>query len=76
MALGSLQALSALGNIIGSLVSLAIPPGAQSFLGSYAGWRVLFFVGIVPALLIVPIVFVLRSRIRGCAPARRLRRGG
>ena len=61
MALGSLQALSALGNIIGSLVSLLIPPGAENYLGSYSGWRVLFFVGIVPALLIVPIVFVLKE---------------
>ena len=31
MALGSLQALSALGNIIGSLLSLQIPPGSQKF---------------------------------------------
>src|SRR5689334_5671300 len=61
MALGSLQALSALGNIIGSLLSLQIPPGAQNFVSNYAGWRVLFFVGIVPALLVVPIVFVLKE---------------
>jgi MFS family permease len=61
VALGSLQALSALGNIIGSLTSLAIPPGAPHVLGSYSGWRVLFFVGIVPALLIVPIIFVLKE---------------
>src|SRR5215510_9815144 len=61
MALGSLQALSALGNIIGSLLSLQIPPGAQNFVSDYAGWRVLFFVGIVPALLVVPIIFVLRE---------------
>src|SRR4051812_15217344 len=61
MALGSLQALSALGNIIGSLLSLQIPPGSQQFLGEYAGWRALFFVGIIPALLIVPIVFVLKE---------------
>ena len=61
MALGSLQALSALGNIIGSLLSLQIPPGSESFVGTYAGWRVLFFVGIVPALLVVPIIFVLKE---------------
>jgi MFS family permease len=61
MALGSLQALSALGNIIGSLLSLQIPPGSQSFVGDYAGWRVLFFVGIIPALLIVPIILVLEE---------------
>ena len=61
MALGSLQALSALGNIIGSLLSLQIPPGAQNLVSGYAGWRVLFFVGIVPALLVVPIIFVLKE---------------
>jgi MFS family permease len=61
MALGSLQALSALGNIVGSLLSLQIPPGAESFVGGYAGWRVLFFVGIIPALLVVPIIFVLKE---------------
>ena len=61
MALGSLQALSALGNIVGSLLSLQIPPGAHGFFGDYAGWRILFFVGIVPALLVVPIVFVLKE---------------
>jgi MFS family permease len=61
MALGSLQALSALGNIIGSLLSLQIPPGAHGFVGDHSGWRILFFVGIVPALLVVPIVFLLKE---------------
>src|SRR5262245_54786661 len=61
MALGSLQALSAMGNIMGSLISLQIPPGSQGYFGEYAGWRVLFFVGILPALLVVPIVLVLRE---------------
>jgi MFS family permease len=61
MALGSLQALSALGNIMGSLLSLQIPPGSESFIGGYAGWRVLFFVGIIPALLVVPIILVLKE---------------
>lgn len=61
VALGALQALSALGNIIGSLVSLQIQPGASDLLWGYSGWRFLFFVGILPSLLIVPIVFVLRE---------------
>jgi MFS family permease len=61
VALGALQALSAMGNIIGSLISLQVQPGADDLLWGYAGWRVLFFVGILPSLLIVPIVFVLKE---------------
>ncbi len=61
VALGTLQALSALGNIMGSLISLQIAPGAIGFIGDLSGWRVLFFVGVLPALLIAPIVFVLRE---------------
>ena len=60
-ALGILQTLSAVGNIIGSLVSLKVAPEAANFLGSYSGWRVLFFIGVLPALLIVPTVFVLKE---------------
>jgi MFS family permease len=61
VALGSLQALSATGNITGSLISLAIPPSQAGFWGDHSGWRVLFFVGILPALLVIPIVFILRE---------------
>ncbi|MEN3340460.1 MAG: hypothetical protein V7647_4136 [Acidobacteriota bacterium] len=61
VALGSLQALSALGNIIGSVVSLVIPPGSHNFLGTFSGWRVLFFVGILPSLMVVPIIFALKE---------------
>jgi MFS family permease len=61
VALGALQALSAVGNIIGSLISLQVQPGAQDLLWGYAGWRILFFVGIVPSLLIVPVMFVLKE---------------
>lgn len=61
VALGSLQALSACGNMMGSFISLHVQPGAESFWGSYSGWRVLFFVGILPSLLVVPIVFILRE---------------
>lgn len=61
VALGSLQALSASGNIIGSMITLQIQPGAAHFWGDYSGWRVLFFVGILPALLAVPILFILRE---------------
>lgn len=61
VALGSLQALSALGNIMGSLISLQVQPGSSDFLWGYSGWRVLFFVGILPSLLVVPIVLFLRE---------------
>lgn len=61
MALGSLQALSATGNIIGSTISYWIQPGAADLLFGYSGWRVLFFVGILPSLLVIPMVAVLRE---------------
>jgi len=61
MALGSLQTLSATGNILGSTISFWIQPGAQELLFGYNGWRVLFFVGILPALLIIPIVTILQE---------------
>jgi MFS family permease len=80
VALGSLQALSAMGNIMGSLISLLIPPGAASFIGGYAGWRVLFFVGILPALMVVPIIFLLKEpdswlKAKAAAAAGVLRKG-
>jgi MFS family permease len=59
--LGSLQALSATGNIIASLITIQIQPGAANVVGHYAGWRVLFFVGILPALLVVPTILILRE---------------
>jgi predicted MFS family arabinose efflux permease len=63
LALGSLQTLSATGNILGSLIGLVLPPGGMvNFLGyDMEGWRALFLVGVLPALLVVPIIFVLRE---------------
>jgi MFS family permease len=61
VALGSLQSLSAVGNITGSLISLWIQPGARNVLWGYSGWRVLFFVGVLPMLLVIPIMLVLRE---------------
>src|SRR4030095_4120614 len=61
IARGALQALSATGNILGSLISLQVPPGATTLFGGFAGWRVLFFVGILPAVLVAPIVFLLKE---------------
>ena len=50
-ALGLLQALSAVGNMIAAGITFAVPP-QESFLGM-SGWRVAFLVGILPALLVV-----------------------
>jgi MFS family permease len=61
VALGMLQTLSAFGNIFGSLLSTKIQPGQADFLWGMSGWRIIFFVGILPALLVVPIVLVLRE---------------
>jgi hypothetical protein len=61
VALGSLQALSAIGNIIGSLLSTQIQPGAANFMFGQSGWRILFFVGILPSILVVPTLFFLRE---------------
>jgi MFS family permease len=61
VALGSLQALSACGNIIGSLLSTQIQPGAPDVMFGQSGWRVIFFIGILPAILIVPIIGILRE---------------
>src|ERR1043166_4662376 len=61
VALGAFQALSALGNITGSLISWFVKPGTPHFFGDFSGWRALFFVGIVPSLLIVPILSLLKE---------------
>lgn len=76
IALGSLQALSAGGNIIGSLLSTVIQPGQAEFLFGQSGWRILFFVGILPAILVVPIVFVLREPERWKEAKRKARESG
>ncbi|MDR3618344.1 MAG: MFS transporter [Paludisphaera borealis] len=64
-ALGLVQAGSSVGAIIGSGLSLFIGP--QSKFYGYSGWRVLFFFGVIPSLL------VLLIRIRVKEPDRWLR---
>jgi MFS family permease len=61
MALGLLQTFSACGNIIGSLVSTRIQPGHADYLFGMAGWRIISFAGVLPALLVIPIILVLRE---------------
>ncbi|HVR73922.1 MAG TPA: MFS transporter, partial [Planctomycetota bacterium] len=58
-ALGLLQALSALGNIMGSLIArVVLPPSTPG--EEWEKWRMLYVVGIFPALLIV----VIRGRLK------------
>jgi len=57
--LGLLQGLAALGQVSGSLVSLAIGPQAE--IEGVRGWRWLFLVGVLPSLLVVVIRFGLRE---------------
>jgi len=61
LALGVMQALSALGNISGSLLGLWIHPSRPDFFHGYAGWRVMFLAGTAPAILGVPIALLLRE---------------
>jgi MFS family permease len=64
LALGSFQALSALGNIIGSAVSTwLIKPGLPMNVFGYEipGWRLIFGFGILPSLLIVLIMRTVKE---------------
>jgi MFS family permease len=61
LALGSMQALSAFGNMLASGLSLKIIPGLESFWGHYSGWQVLSFVSVFPALLALPMLLILKE---------------
>jgi MFS family permease len=61
VALGSMQALSAFGNMTASALSLRIIPGAENFWGHFSGWQVLFFVGVCPAVLALPMGLILKE---------------
>ncbi|MGE5295411.1 MAG: MFS transporter, partial [Solirubrobacterales bacterium] len=71
LALGLLQTLSSCGNIIGSLMSTQIRPGQAEYMWGMSGWRIMFFIGILPSLLVVPIVLVLREPERWKEAKRR-----
>jgi MFS family permease len=60
-ALGSMQALSACGNMTASALSLRILPGAENFWGHFSGWQVLFFAGVFPIILAVPMALILKE---------------
>jgi MFS family permease len=61
MALGTMQSVSALGNMLASALSLKIQPGQENFWNHYSGWQVLSFAGVLPVLLAVPILLILRE---------------
>ena len=61
VALGSMQALSACGNMLASALSLKIAPGLENFWGHYSGWQVLSFVSIFPALIAIPMALILKE---------------
>jgi MFS family permease len=61
LALGSMQALSAFGNMLASGLSLKITPGLEGFWGHYSGWQVLSFVSVFPAILAVPMLLILKE---------------
>jgi MFS family permease len=61
VALGSMQALSALGNMLASGLSLIIIPGQENFWGRFSGWQVLFMVGVFPAVLAIPMLLMLKE---------------
>ena len=58
-ALGLLQALSAMGNVIGSAITIYLKPQSQLF--GIENWRWIFFIGILPALLLVVIRRALKE---------------
>jgi len=67
LALGSFQALSATGNIMGSAIArwLILPDIPHNIFGyEISGWRLLFFIGIAPALLIVLIMHTIEEPSR------------
>jgi MFS family permease len=61
LALGSMQAVSACGNMIASGLSFKLTPGVENLWGHYSGWQVLSFVSVFPAILAVPMVLILKE---------------
>jgi MFS family permease len=61
LALGFMQALSAIGNVSASLLSTWMRPSEADFYLGFAGWRWIFLAGAVPAVLGLVIPFVLHE---------------
>ncbi len=66
-ALGLLQAMSAVGNIIGSLIGLVLLPVTLGFglkalgIEAFAGWRLMFVAGVIPAFIFVCLIRFVRE---------------
>ncbi len=74
-ALGWLQALSAGGNMLAAVVSIALGMLEESgVIGS--AWRAMFLIGLVPAVLAIPIFLRLKEPERWKAAAREEEIGG
>jgi predicted MFS family arabinose efflux permease len=58
-ALGLLQALSAVGNVIGSAISIFLKP--QGTLFGIENWRWIFVIGVLPALMVVAVQRMLKE---------------
>jgi len=61
MALGVMQALSACGNMLASGLSIPIIADMENYWGRWSGWQVLFFVSVLPIVLVVPMLAVLKE---------------
>jgi MFS family permease len=69
-ALGWLQALSAVGNMLAALITIGLGEAeGAGLLGDLKAWRILFVVGILPALLVIPIFRRLKEPERWKAAA-------
>ncbi len=76
VALGIMQSFSSVGNMLASLISLKIIPGQENFWGHYSGWQVLFFAGVAPAVLGLPMMLILREPESWHAAKARAATGG
>jgi MFS family permease len=69
-ALGWLQALSAVGNIMAAMIGMGM--GAMEQSGAVgSAWRAMFLVGLLPSILVVPIFLKLKEPERWKAAARK-----
>src|SRR6185437_8014834 len=69
-ALGWLQALSAIGNMVAAVIVLGLGQLEQAgHLGEFKAWRILFVIGVLPALLVIPIFLRLKEPERWKAAA-------